>query len=327
MPGVAMLFSRLWIVLNRYGNNVVSVFDLFGHGEVHLTAALGWVLEKSPPLLEALLRQFGLDVPAGGTVIALEQVDEYGRTDIELTGPALKVVVEAKQGWLVPGDEQLTKYLPRFENFRGSRLLVSMSDSSERWATDQLPSHLAEIPVRHVSWDAVRDAVRSTLAGTRGRERVWLEELETYMGRATSMVAYDDQWVFCVVVSDSDFGGKSFRDYVLHDRVYFHPFGGNNTWPKVAPNFLCFRWGGRVRQVNRVRRFEVVPRLADRWPSVTPAEEEGPHIVYDLGPDIPIPAISTKGTYASGRVWCLLDQLLVSPTLAAAVRSSKDLGE
>jgi hypothetical protein len=155
---------------------------------------------------------------------------------------------------------------------------------------------------------------------------MWLEELEAYMGRATSTVRNDDQWVFCVVVSDAVFGGIAFQHYVLNERVYFHPFGGNNTWPKIAPNFLCFRWGGLVRQVNRVKRFEVVPQLSDRWPAVTP-EDDGPHIIYDLGPNIPIPTITTKGTYATGRVWCLLDQLLVQPTLADAVRASKELGE
>lgn len=147
------------------------------------------------------------------------------------------------------------------------------------------------------------------------------------MGRATSTVPYDDQWVFCVVVSDALFGDITFKDYVLHKRVYFHPFDANNTWPKVAPNFLCFRWGGQVQQVNRVKRFEVLPQLSVRWPDVARDESDGPHIVYDLGPDIPIPAISTKGTYATGRVWCLLDQLFVHPTLAEAVRASKELGK
>jgi hypothetical protein len=147
------------------------------------------------------------------------------------------------------------------------------------------------------------------------------------MGRATSKVTYDDQWVFCVVASDTLFGGRSFKDYVVNERVYFHPYGGNNTWPKAAPNFLCFRWAGRVQQVNRVASFEILPHLGDRWPSLTDEESGGPHIVYTLGPDIPIPTISTKGTYANGRIWCLLDQLLVHPTLADAARASAELRE
>ncbi|WP_026413349.1 hypothetical protein [Actinomadura oligospora] len=126
-----------------------------------------------------------------------------------------------------------------------------MSDSSERWARDQLPATIDGMPVRHVPWDTVRAAVRASRAATRGRERPWLD---------------------------------------------------------------------------RVKRFEVVPRLGDRWPAITREESDGPHIVYGLGPDIPIPEISTKGTSPTGRVWCLLDQLLVHPPLTDAVRASKRLG-
>lgn len=311
-------------MLSKYGSEAASVFDLLGRGEVDLTAAVGWVLSESPVVLTALIRHLGFDSAADGVAVALEVADEQGRTDIELTWPNSKVVIEAKQGWLVPGEEQLFKYRGRFEGFE-NRLLVSLSDSSELWARDQLPVEIEGTPVRHVAWDDIRSIVTAGKADTRGRERTWLDELEAYMGRATSTRPYDSQWVFCVVVSNTVFAGISFRDFVTRDRVYFHPFGGNNTWPKRPPNLLCFRWGGRVRQVNRVTSFQVVPRLADRWPEAAKEESDGPHIVYDLGPDIPIPTVTTKGTYATGRVWCLLDQLLVHQTLADAVRASKEL--
>lgn len=67
---------------------------------------------------------------------------------------------------------------------------------------------------------------------------MWLDELESYMGMATSRRPADDQWVFCVVVSDAFFGGVSFRDYVTRQRRYFHPYGGRNGWPKRPPNLL-----------------------------------------------------------------------------------------
>jgi hypothetical protein len=38
-----------------------------------------------------------------------------------------------------------------------------------------------------------------------------------------------------------------------------------------------------------------------------------PQIIYHLGPDIPIPPIHTAGTFANGRVWVLLGQLLTPP--------------
>lgn len=308
-------------MLSRHGHEVSTVFDLFGHREVHLTAALGWTLSESPQLMALLLDYLEVVGDGGDAVVTLEESDSEGRTDIEVVVGSSKVVVEAKQGWLVPGEEQLSRYARRFDGF-SHRLFVSMSDSSEQWAADQLPDYVDGVPVVHMPWDAVRDITRAAGRRAKSREAILLDELERYMGKATSTVPYDDQWVFCVVVSDSEIGGTSFQDYVRTERVYFHPFGGNNTWPKVPPNFLCFRWGGVVRQVNRVESFDIVPQLSDNWPAIDSEESAGPHIVYKLGPDIPIPEIKTKGTYATGRVWCLLDQLLVSTTLADAVRSS-----
>ena len=257
----------------------------------------------------ALLRHLDIDATPDEFAVSLEQADDQGRTDIELTGPGTKVIIEAKQGWLVPDDQQFSLYASRFEGFEQA-LFVSLSDSSTRWA-DQLLRPIAGVPVVHVAWDTVRDALKTSISRTRGREQFWLQQLEGYMGQATSRRPLDDQWVFCVVASDALFGGTTFRDWVREERVYFHPYGGHNTWPKRPPNFLCFRWDGRVQQVNRVEDFEVVSRLDERWPSMDETDSASapsrpvadPHIIYDLGPDIPLPPspISTKGTYATGQ--------------------------
>ena len=326
--------QRMASELTRYGREVEHVFDLLGRREPDLTAALGWTLARAPSLMGTLLHHLGINAAPDEFAVSLEeQADGQGRTDIELTGPGIKVIIEAKQGWLVPDEQQFSLYAPRFEGFEHA-LFVSLSDSSNRWAT-RLLRPIGGVPVVHVSWDTVRDALKTTISRGRGREQFWLQQLEGYMGQATSRRPLDDQWVFCVVASDANFGGTTFQDWVRKERVYFHPYGGHNTWPKRPPNFLCFRWGGRVQQVNRVKDFEVVSRLDQRWPTIDDADTamtpsrpvEEPHIIYDLGPDIPLPLspISTKGTYATGRVWCLLDQLLTQPTLRDAVRASDDL--
>ena len=51
----------------------------------------------------------------------------------------------------------------------------------------------------------------------------------------------------------------------------------------------------------------------EEWPDIpTGADNHTPHIVYTLGPDIPIGDIPTKGVYANARVW-VLDQILTKP--------------
>jgi hypothetical protein len=312
--------------LRRYGRPVASVFDLLGRGEVDLTAALGWTLRQSPTLLDLVWKRLGLPNSPDGARIDLEVADVQGRTDLEIANDHATVIIEAKKGWLVPGETQLAKYVPRMSG-APHPVLVSLSDSSARWAATQLGVSVQGIPVRHLPWDGIRNDLRSARRLTRTVERHWLDELTTYLAGATAVRDPAEQWVYCVVVSNDAQGGpRTFRDYVTTERRYFHPFGGRNGWPKRPPTFLAFRWEGRLRQVNRAVESKVVATLQEEWPDIPAgADNHTPHIVYTLGPDIPIGDIPTKGVYANARVWALLDQILTKPSLADAVKASKTL--
>jgi hypothetical protein len=100
------------MVLTRYGRDTSAVFDLLGRNEVHLTAALGWTLSRSPLLLTALWARLGLPSNPNEVQLALEVADAEGRTDLELKVATMAVIVEAKKGWLL-GAAQLIKYLGR----------------------------------------------------------------------------------------------------------------------------------------------------------------------------------------------------------------------
>ena len=78
---------------------------------------------------------------------------------------------------------QLGAYARRFSGDRNRRL-VTLSDSTERWAREVLPADVAGVPVEHWSWDDVRDLVRTAKTHARGTERFWLDQLEEYMGEA-----------------------------------------------------------------------------------------------------------------------------------------------
>lgn len=312
------------VSLTLYGREVASVFDLLGYKEVDLTAALGWSLTRSPALMEQVWNRLRLPGDPAEVSAHLEVAGLDGRTDLELINADAAVIVEAKKGWLVPGESQLATYAPRLESLP-MRLLVSLSDSSEEWANLNLPVAVDGIAVRHLPWDGIRTDLKFARGATRSpSERLWLDQLDTYLAGATAVRNPADQWVYCVVVSNSRFGDQStFRDFVQRRRVYFHPYAGAGGWPKRPPTFLAFRWNGFVQQVNRVAEYEIVTDLADRFPDIPRGEDGNAHIVYNLGPDIPIPTISTKGIYATARVWALLDQMLTSPTLKEAVESSK----
>lgn len=236
-------------------------------------------------------------------------------------------------------DAQLDAYAPRFSAGAAADLacrFVTLSDSTAAWAHHALPKDVAGVPVIHWSWDEVRELISEARGSARGHERNWLDQMEAYMGAATSRRPITDSLAYCIVITDDLFGDATFRDYVVNQRVYFHPLTGGG-WPTVPPNFLAFRWKGAVRQVNRVLEHEIVTRLSDRYPtvadddSVTSRPPEEPHVLYHLGPDIPLP----NGAIPSGppglnlraqRFWVLLDQLLTAPTLVEARDATKALG-
>lgn len=323
----------------RYGREMSSVFDLLGTHEPALTAALGWTMGRSPALMAGVLERLGLgSTPGTGDfVVHLESADKAGRTDIEVSTSTAHVIIEAKQGWIVPGEVQLSAYAPRLVASTQTGLetrLVTLSDSTEAWARQVLPKEVADVPVTHWSWDDVRDLITHACGQVRGTERLWLDQLEDYMGAATSNRPVTDALAYCVVISSNMFGDATFRDYVINQRVYFHPVVGGG-WPTIPPNFLAFRWDGAVRQVNRVESYEIVAHLSERFPAVKDdhsAKSRPPgdaHIVYELGPDIPLPG----GAVPSGaqnlraqRFWVLLDQLLTQPTVIDAREATKALG-
>ncbi len=330
------------VSVSRYGRDITTVFDLLGTHEPALTAALGWTLGRSPRLMSAFLARLDLDEPADPdeVTVHLETADEAGRTDIELIALTGHVIIEAKQGWIVPGGVQLNAYAPRLHMASAAGLetrLVTLSDSTPEWARYVLaPAEGIGVDVIHWSWDDVRGLIGDARRQTRGTERLWLDQMEAYMGAATSNRPVADSLAYCVVINEAIFGDVTFLDYVVNQRVYFHPVADKGGWPTVPPNFLAFRWGNAVRQVNRVIDYEIVAHLHERFPAVQDDHTAGSrppgdaHVVYRLGPDIPLPggAIPSgpKGTnLQASRFWVLLDQLLTQPTVVDAQKATKAL--
>ena len=234
------------IALTKSGRDMRSVFDLLGRGEVDLTAALAWTLTHSPALMSALWQRLGL--PGEPERADLEVTGNEGRTDLEIVGTEASAIVEAKKGWLVPGETQLSKYINHFTG-GGERLFVTLSDSDPAWAATHLVDRIAGIPVRHLSWAQVRSDIATARASTRiSTERHWLHEMNTYLPAATAERDPANQWVFCVVVSNNSPGAgtTTFRQYVERERIYFHPFG---KAPRGGQSALRRSW----RSVGAVR--------------------------------------------------------------------------
>jgi hypothetical protein len=174
---------QLVATVSRYGREIDSVFALLGTHEPALTAALGWTMGRSPALMRGVLARLGLDDSAdtADTSVQLETADKAGRTDIEILTPTAHVIIEAKQGWIVPGEVQLGAYSPRLDSATDAGLetrLVTLSDSTADWARQVLPSEVAGVAVTHWSWDDVRGLIEDARGPMRGTERLWLDQLE-----------------------------------------------------------------------------------------------------------------------------------------------------
>lgn len=315
------------MALRRYRGEVATVFDLLGSNENDLTAALGWTLHRCEKFRAAFWRHVGVASDPALLEVDLEVADEAGRTDLELRTEDTTVIVEAKKGWLLPEEAQLEMYAPRLSEVP-TALLVTLSDSSSEWARKVLPAHVLSVPVRHLPWDDVREIIRTSYKQAGTIEKVWLRELSSYLAGGTSVRSVEDQWVYNVVLSRDlvwECSKLTYIDLTTTRNIYAHPWGGRNGWPKRPPTFMGFRWDGRVQQVCRVLSHRVITNLAEVLPELTGMADET-LIAYTLGPKLPIADIKSGKTYATGRVWALLDQMLVEPTLADAVTSSKQIG-
>lgn len=316
------------VPLTRHGNDVTSVFDLLGRDENDLTAALAFTMANSSGLLDLVLRRLEMPAAGEGTLLRLEERDEFGRTDLEIDNGTHLVIIEAKRGWLLPDEAKFEKYVHRITE-RGAGCLASLSAASSEWARQILPTAVSGVPVIHYPWDSMRQDLLVAREQARGGERAWLNELTEYLRKAVRMRDFADSRTYCVVVSN-DYpgggGGRTFRDFVTAEQCYFHPYGWGSGWPKAPPNFLAFRWDNQVQRIHRVASSEVIPSLQSRWPD-TPLGDGTlrPHMLYHLGPPIPGPPFPTDGNYRASRVWFVLDQLLVTGSLREAIRQSKPL--
>ncbi|WP_342314737.1 hypothetical protein LIX17_25050 (plasmid) [Mycobacterium avium subsp. hominissuis] len=318
--------------LTRYGSEVGSAFSLLGQNENDLTAALGFTMARCTALSGAVLSRVWPHLGGDEDVsFALEVRAEVGRTDLEVRLPASSalVIFEAKRDWLLPTPTQLAQYVTRIHRY-GSGALVSLSQASAALAETQLPKEIQGVPVVHLPWRDVLADITEARTISRGRERIWLEELHTYLMEVIRVRTVADSLVYSVVLSEDRPGGEdtpTFREFVTEQLSYFHPYGMGG-WPTDPPNFMAFRWGGAVQRIHRVMRADVVPTIRDRYPYLPEGDaSDRPHAVYDLGPRIPPlePIPNGAGIYPSSRLWVLLDQLQTAPTLKDAIAGTRAL--
>lgn len=302
------------------GRKVESVFQLLGTKENDITYSLGWALAQSSSFRQLFLKRLlphlqGLNVEQ---VSLQEHVKDSGITDVELIGHEVHVIIEAKRGWSLPTRAQLHRYAPRFQASESSvSALVAMSECTGEYARLHLPSQIDRVPVFHFSWaEAARLA--HLKSGTHAEKRL-LSQFRTYLARIATMQKQESNWVYVVSLGANtpSWCKLSWREIVYKSGHYFHPVG-DKGWPKEPPNYIGFRFNGKLQSVHHVDSYKIFTDLHMEMPEAHPGQWE-PHFFYTLGPAIrPAKVIKMGRIYPSGRVWAMLDLLLTSDSISEA---------
>jgi hypothetical protein len=247
-----------------------------------------------------------------------------GRTDIELRNASrFHVIVEAKRGWQHPKYSQLRKYAARLRNSPCEfKSLVMLTDWS--YSGIALPDEKVDgIPVLWLSWSAVIEIAVGAASGSSFRERHWIEQLVAYLREVVTMQGIFSNRVYVVSLGSGVPKGWeiSWVDIVELKHRYFHPTqrGG---WPRTAPNYLGWRYKGRLQGIAHILGYDVAPDMHDHIPEI-PRGRILNHVVYRLGkPFRPNHDVRTGRIYRNGRRWCMLDTLFTAKTIGDAARES-----
>ncbi len=316
--------------LTLHGRTVATVYDLLGQKENDLTYALGWGLANSTRLTRALLDDVAYElgsVPVGDDpeVRLQEYVKGSGYTDVEVRTSALHVIVEAKRGWILPSEEQLSKYAPSLTPGLVGALLV-LAEGSPGFAKGRYPETVTgaeglAVPVVYRSWEQMTKLARAVASGG-GAESRLVAEVGRYLQGLVNMQNLRDNMVYVVSLAREPTGWSpiSPRDIVLVHGRYFHPIGGPGRWPKEPPNYFGFRFDGELQQVRHVESVDITQTPRDVLPGFTDKYDfDVPHYLYTLGPPIrPMSPVRNGNVRRALRVWAALDLLLTSDTISDA---------
>lgn len=314
-----------------HDREVSTVFDLMGHRENDMTSALGWGLAQSPRLLMALVRAVtDARIDQADAVIRLQEHHETGGfTDVEILVPdRLHLILEAKRGWNLPSAAQLEHYAQRFrEDDTGmvQSIVVLTQWGATSFVERQLPTWPFAYERRVLGWGDVVSMTEKVARKGPLAERHLLRELATYLRGVADMRDTDSNRVFVVALSSGSGDGWPFSyiDVVeQHDR-YFFPATGKN-WPKVPPNYMAFRYWGRLQSIRHVDDYVIDTDMSRHFRGV-PSVEWDPHFVLQLGPAIrPTREVRTGPKIVrSARVWVDIDLLLTSETITEALELTK----
>lgn len=307
--------------LTLHGRPIATVFDLLGKKENDLTYSVGWGVAQSSAFAEHLLADIFPGEEAGEllAVRLQEFLPGSGFTDIEVESERLAMILEAKRGWNLPSEAQLRQYSRRLEQIEIGRILV-VSECTPEFAQPQLAPAIDGVPVVYRSWKQIVQLAEGCAPSAHAEKRI-LRELSTYLRGLMTMQKHTSNAVYVVSLGTghTDWSGSLTPvEIVTQKNVYFCPIGGG--YPKEPPNYLGFRWHGKLQQIRHVEDYEVFTNPHELLPEIpSPPKPWKRHFLYKLGtPIVPSNDVRTGNLYRAQRVEAALDLLLTCDTIRDA---------
>lgn len=311
-----------------HGREINSIFQLMGYKENDISHSTAWVLSKC----EAMLKIIIMDICGSDNFnyddveVCVQEFDKgSGITDIEIKDDKeFFIIIEAKRGWVLPSKNQLLMYSTR-ESFVKSvaknKVIVTLSECSRDYADHHLEIKDANgTPIKHISWKDIHVFAESAYAAASNSEKRLLKELQLYLRGLMTMQNQTSNEVYVVSLGSGkpDNCKLSWIEIVEQYNKYFHPMGGGG-WPKEPPNYIAFRYYGKLQSIHHIEDYTVSTNLHNEISDMPDNEDDYAHFVYTLGPAIkPSKEVKTGNIFRSGRVWCHLDALLTCDTISEA---------
>lgn len=316
-----------------FNNNqeINSIFSLLGTKENNITYSIAYALSSCRVFLRNFIKSVGgktlTDLEFERVKIVLQNYDlEPGITDIEILLPGeFHIIVEAKRGWTFPSIDQINKYLKRssFQSNQSFKKILIFNESTPEFTAAHFPHQSIQgVSIEVISWKQIKRIVSASKSIGRDYENRLLKELDSYLEKISTMQRKHSNRVYVVSLGGKPQGWAiSFIDVVRKYNKYFHPVGGGKGgWPSEPPNYIAFRFNGKLQSIHHIDDYEVFRNPHDYFDEIPSTDNWELHYLYHLGPAIR-PAHEVKAgekIIRSMRVWAELDLLLTSSTIQEA---------